>query len=195
VPFFMTSGETMPRILAILAHHNKESLNGYLYSQTIAELEKQGHTIDVLDLYDRAKEIPFYVPVKDLETHPFFLENRQRFLEADGLLIVFPVHCFAVPGILKCWFDLIGAELETIAQAKKRPRKAFVIFSSGAPGFYVRFFAHNNPQSMLSSCFRFMKIAKKKFYHVGMTGNLNEKKVSKHRNAIIAKTSLFFGKN
>lgn len=185
----------MSRILAILAHHNKESLSGYLYSQTIAELEKQGHTVDALDLYDRAKEIPFYVPVKNLETFPFFLENRQRFLDADGLLIVFPVYCFAVPGILKCWFDLIATELEKISQAKKHPHKAFVIFSSGAPGFYLRFFTHNNPRSMLSSCFRFMKISQKKFYHIGMTENLNEKKISKHRDTIITQTRLFFGQN
>jgi putative NADPH-quinone reductase len=185
----------MSRILAILAHHNKESLNGYLYAQTIAELEKQGHTIDVLHLYDRAKEIPFYLPVKDLETYPFFLENKQRFLEADGLLIVFPVYCFAVPGILKCWLDLLGAQLETIAKSPKRPQKVFVVSSSGAPAWYLRFFAHNNPRAMLSSCFRFMKIAKKKFYHVGMTGLMNEKKALRHKDAIIAQTSLFFGKN
>lgn len=185
----------MSRILAILAHHNKESLDAYLYLQTIAELEKQGHTIDVLHLYDRSKEIPFYLPVKDLEPYPFFLENKERFLEADALLIVFPIYCFAVPGILKCWLDLLGAQLETIAKSPKRPQKVFVISSSGAPGWYLRFFAHNNPRAMLSSCFRFMKIAKKKFYHVGMTGNLNEKKVSKHLSAIITQTCSFFSKN
>ncbi len=184
----------MPRILAILAHHNKESLCGHLYSQTITALENQGHTVDILDLYDRAKEIPFYYAIKDLKTYPFFLENKQRFLNADGLLIVFPVHCFAVPGILKCWLDLLAAELETITQEKNRPQKVFVIFSSGAPNFYLRFFAHNNPQSMLSSCFRFMKIPQKKFYHIGMTGHLNEKKILKHLTAILSQACSFFSK-
>jgi putative NADPH-quinone reductase len=98
------------QILALVAHDKSTSLTKKIFHHAINIIEKNPHcTVDILDLYERAAEIPFYISDRaQLEAHPFYQENKERFMKADRLLIVFPTYWYSTPGILKCWFDLIN---------------------------------------------------------------------------------------
>ncbi len=70
-----------------------------------------------------------------MESHPFYLENKERFLEADALLLVFPLFWYSVPGILKTWLDLINGwayKYESGVNAKPlhNIKHVFIIYSA-----------------------------------------------------------------
>src|SRR5579862_7515815 len=102
------------RVLAILAHPRKESLSGHFFYKTVEHLKSKNIDVDVLDLYDRKDEIPFYIQAgapgwdeQGWAKYPFYTETKERFMSADRIFIVYPLYWYAVPGILKCWIDLI----------------------------------------------------------------------------------------
>lgn len=182
------------RVLAVLAHPKKDSLTGGIFYATVEHLTKQGAQVDVLDLYDRAQEIPFYVPTpatswttKDqgLAQHPFYHENKERFMAADRLLIAYPVYWYAVPGIMKCWLDLItnyawkftkgpyGIPLHPI-------KKALVVNSASMSNWFRWIRTRNSGSEMLKESFKFLGIPKYYFYEIGSTGSLTKHKVDEH---------------
>lgn len=102
------------RVLAVLAHPVASSTSGRLFYEAVKALQQQGATVDVLDLYQRAEQIPFLKfpePGKSFDSVfadiPFYWENKERFMAADRLLIAYPVWWYAVPAIMKAWLDLI----------------------------------------------------------------------------------------
>ncbi len=97
------------KIYAIFANDKIDGTTHKLFLQAVQSLKSQGNQVDVLNLYDREKELPFFRhDRKFMESHPFYIENKERFLQADALLFVFPLFWYSVPGILKTWLDLIN---------------------------------------------------------------------------------------
>jgi len=185
------------RIYAILAHPNPNSLNAHIFNTVIDHLEKQGATVDILRLYDRKDEIPFFLPAQDQvgtkqteKQYAFWHENRQRFMAADRLFIVHPVYWYAVPGILKCWVDLIGPYAYDYkglahAQALHKITKALVVNTAGMPWWYRRFFTKNSATAMMKETFKFIDIKRFDFYEINSVDKLTPALVEKHLSSIM----------
>lgn len=186
------------RIYAVLAHPNKESLSGHLFYNTVDHLIKQNVTVDILDLYQQADRIPFYVPPTTIKhssdsRFDFYFENKERFMVADRLFIVYPVYWYATPGILKCWLDLItnyawryqkghcGIPLHHI-------KKALVINSASMPNWYRWLCTQNSATEMMKQSFKFLGINNYHFYEIGNTKKITPDQVNKHLTKILKKS-------
>lgn len=116
-------------ILIVFAHPEPRSLNGALRDVAAAELEAQGHAVQVSDLYAQRWK-------SEVDRHDFPLlasdarlkvagASRQSFaagaltddvkaeqeklLWADLLILLFPLWWFSMPAILKGWVDRVFA--------------------------------------------------------------------------------------
>jgi NAD(P)H dehydrogenase (quinone) len=185
------------RIYAIIAHPKKEGLNRTLFNAAINHLKEQGATVDVLDLYERVHDVPFYVPPKTMtpgadKRFDFFYENKERYMAADRLFIVYPVYWYAVPGILKCWLDLITNfawkfKTSTYALPLCTIKKTLVINTASMPNWYRWFCTRNSATEMMKQSFKFMGLKPYKFYEIGKADKLTEKDIAQH---IVKVTSL-----
>lgn len=190
------------KVLAILAHHDKNSLSSRIFYRVTDSLTQSGAQVDILDLYERKDEIPFYVSHKPdqsptLHSSPFFHENKDRFLAADKLLIVYPIYWYAVPGILKCWFDLITTfAWKFTGKSKAEPlhkiKHAFIINSSMESWWYRCFLTTNPSRRQISKTFDFIGIPNYHFYEIGSTHKLTQDQTVKHINTIIARSKKLF---
>ena len=179
------------RIYAILAHDKKDSLNGFIFNKVTEHLKNKKFDVDVMHLYDFADQIPFFVHDKNkTEQNSFFQENKKLFMDADRLLIVHPVYWYSLPGILKCWVDLITNfawkyESGKYAKALHKIKKAMVINTSMAPAWYRKFFTCNPATTQMKENFRFFDIPKFYFYQIGSVSKLDENKVNLHIKKIL----------
>jgi len=174
-------------IYAVVAHDRKNSLTQKMFHALLNHLSaKKNISIDILDLYDRADDIPFYwSDFEKLSSYPFFHENKERFMKADRLIISFPVHWYSTPGILGCWIDLItnfawNYEQGFYAKPLHNIRKSLVINSTMSPSWYNRYILGNPVHNQLKQTFKWMGIFDQLFYEIGNTKQLTDKKVSKH---------------
>lgn len=175
------------RIYAIVAHDRKNSLTQELFHSLLNYLTpKKNITLDILDLYDRANDIPFYwSDFEKLSSYPFFQENKERFMKADRLIIAFPVYWYSTPGILKCWIDLITKfawdyEQGFYAKPLHSIRKTLVISTTMSPSWYNRYILGNPAHHQLKYTFKWMGIFDQLFYEIGNTKQLTDKKFSEH---------------
>lgn len=117
------------KVLLVFAHPERRSLNGALRDVAIAELEAQGHEVQVSDLYaegwksavDRA-DFPHWpegaelrvgaASKKSFETDTLTGDVKaaiEKLLWADALILQFPLWWYAMPAILKGWVDRVFA--------------------------------------------------------------------------------------
>ncbi len=114
-------------VLVVFAHPEPQSLNAALRDAAIDELKRQGHVVQVSDLYamgwkaqvDRA-DFPALAPGARLKvaaasgdafkadalTRDVKLE-QEKLLWADVLILQFPLWWFTMPAILKGWVDRV----------------------------------------------------------------------------------------
>jgi putative NADPH-quinone reductase len=190
--YFIQKESHMTRVYAVLAHpKGKDSLNGHIFYAIVEQLKKQNIEVDVLDLYQQAHRIPFFS--YDAVHTDFFKENKQRFMAADRLVVVYPVYWYSVPGILKCWLDLItnfAWKYEKFPHAKPLHHitKAMVINSAGIPNWYRWLCTKNSASETLKQSFKFIGLPKTYFYEIGNAGKLKPEQIQKHVNTILQKT-------
>ncbi|MFA6527241.1 MAG: NAD(P)H-dependent oxidoreductase [Candidatus Babeliales bacterium] len=187
------------RVYAIVAHSKKESMNGHFFYQVVSHMKSEGHVVDVLDLYDRADQIPFFGKhviggtQRDPICHPFFIENKERFMAADRLFIEHPIYWYSVPGILKTWMDLLtnfAWKYEGGLHAKPlhKIKKTLVVNSSSAPLFYRKYLTSNPAKVQLRETFKFIGIPESKFYEIGSVTSLTLQDGQRHVEKINEKT-------
>jgi NAD(P)H dehydrogenase (quinone) len=116
-------------ILLVFAHPELRSLNGALREVAVAELQAQGHTVLISDLYaerwksaiDRA-DFPALPAAERLRVaaasdaafaaHTLTADVRAeqaKLLWADALILQFPLWWFSLPAILKGWVERVFA--------------------------------------------------------------------------------------
>jgi putative NADPH-quinone reductase len=189
-------GESFMRVYAILAHDKKDSLNGFIFSKIIEHLKTKNVELDILNLYDHVNQIPFFIHNKEiLQQNKFFLENKERFMAADRLLIVHPIYWYSLPGILKCWVDLITNyawkyEKGEYAKALHKIKKAMVVNTSMDTAWHRRFFTANPAKRQMQESLKFFGINKFFFYQIGGIYKPNFKPtVEKHIQKILKLTN------
>lgn len=100
--------------LVVVTHPCKESLTHTLASAIVGALSssKTGHTIDLLDLY--AEDFNPLFSTEDMaayhkrgELPADVIAQQKRIETAQSLVLVFPVHWWGMPAMLKGWVDRV----------------------------------------------------------------------------------------
>ncbi len=114
-------------ILIVSAHPEPASLTNALRDVAVDQLRADGHEVRISDLYamnwkaghDRADfpELdpaePLHLPIESMRasvTRAFskdVIEEQDKVLWADALILAFPLWWFSVPAILKGWIDRV----------------------------------------------------------------------------------------
>lgn len=113
-------------VLIVFAHPERRSLNGALLRASIDRLEKEGHAVEVSDLYAQK-----WKAVLDREDYHYAAEQRLRVLaasreryqdgtipadilaeqeklqRADAVIFQYPMWWFGMPAILRGWFERV----------------------------------------------------------------------------------------
>ena len=153
------------KLYAIFANDNAAGTTYKVFKKAIQAFKDKGYQIDELNLYDREKEIPFFHHNRDyMESHPFYLENKERFLESDALLLVFPLYWYSVPAILKAWLDMINGwaykyEAGMYASPLHKIKKVFIIYSCMQEKQHLEKNLQNPVFQQLSETFKFIGIS------------------------------------
>lgn len=97
------------RILVILAHPDKASLNHAIASTVVEQLEKNGHGVFIHDLYAEnfgpllvSEEIP-----KDAALPEPVKSHCDEIRQADGIIVIHPNWWGQPPAVLKGWIDRV----------------------------------------------------------------------------------------
>lgn len=100
------------RTLVLYCHPRTDSFNAAVHARVCAVLREAGHEVDDCDLYAEG-----FDPVLSAEERGRYHEvpaNRepvagyvQRLLDAEVLILVFPVWNFGLPAMLKGYFDRV----------------------------------------------------------------------------------------
>lgn len=180
------------KVYAIFANDNTKGTTQRLFNQAIDALKTDGNEIDILNLYDRKSEIPFFHHDRAfMESHPFYMENKQRFLDAEALLLVFPLYWYSVPAIMKAWIDLINAwaykyESGTHASPLHKIKRAIIIYSSLQDKKHLSQNLHNPVEEQLKETCRFIGIPDVSIYMVDQVNAMKPDDLNKHLEAITA---------
>lgn len=181
-------------IYAVIADDRPNSLLRELTSVALEGIAGRGHEVTILDLYEHASKIPFYrhkvvqdgKEVNLLEQTQFFGLNKQHFMAADRLVIAHPVYWHSVPGIMKCWIDLItnfAWQFEGGGKAKAlhNIQKALVLNTSMQPT--ARFW-HHSASRQLKKTFKWMGVPQVLVHEVGDVYALSKEDIDKHHEAV-----------
>lgn len=153
-------GDTAPRrVLLVSAHPEPRSFHAALRAAAVQELESQGCVVKVSDLY--AMQFKATVDHSDFSTSPsdgplnVSLAQRRslkdgslaadiqaeltHLLEADLLVLMFPLWWFGMPAILKGWIDRVFVSGAVYGRSavfelgRLAGKKALVAVTTGAP--------------------------------------------------------------
>ncbi|MFQ3620858.1 MAG: NAD(P)H-dependent oxidoreductase [Spirochaetales bacterium] len=96
-------------LLLVLAHPNRPSLNHFLADQIRTTLQKQGHVVELLDLYPLG-----FDPVLKREEllrkgsfDPSVVQFAEKLSKIDGLIFIHPDWWGLPPALLKGWVDRV----------------------------------------------------------------------------------------
>ncbi|GGO74708.1 NAD(P)H-dependent oxidoreductase [Bowmanella pacifica] len=100
--------------LVVVAHPLDNSLCAHLAAQTIAHLKRQGHQVEVKNLYLEAFQPALTQTERQSYYQPEFddsllAQDIAQLKRAESLVLVFPTWWFGFPAILKGWFDRVWA--------------------------------------------------------------------------------------
>jgi NAD(P)H dehydrogenase (quinone) len=117
------------RVLLVTAHPLTGSFHGLLQSTISQTLREAGHEVDLCDLY-----VENFDPVLDASARERYFDmaaNRsgvepyvERLMQAEALVLCFPVWCFGPPAILKGFMDRVlipGVSFALGADGRMRP--------------------------------------------------------------------------
>ena len=174
------------KVYAIFANDKINGTTYKLFNQAIQCFQSLGNIIDILHLYDREKEIPFFHHNQSyMESHPFYIENKQRFLDADTLLFTFPLFWYGVPGILKTWIDMINSwaykyEAGLYVKPLHNIKNVFIIYASMQDKQHLQNVLHNPVEQQLSETFKFIGINNIHTYIVDKVTTLKPEEIDQH---------------
>jgi putative NADPH-quinone reductase len=100
------------KILVVYAHPVETSFNAALHRLIVERLTGGGHAVDDLDLYSedfdprltRAERLAYHDPRGPQDPADPYV---RRLLDAEGLVLCFPVWNYGYPAILKGYFDRV----------------------------------------------------------------------------------------
>lgn len=178
------------KVYAIFANDNTKGTTHKIFSHAVEALKDTGHDIDILDLYQREHDLPFFRHDRaHMENQPFYIENKERFLQADTLLIVFPLFWYSVPGILKTWIDMINGwaykyQSGIHAQPLHHIKKVIIVYSAMQDKSHLQDSLQSPVENQLLETCAFIGIPEVKIHLVDNVIKLTPEELDKHLHEI-----------
>ena len=97
----------MKRIFIAFGHHNTtDSFNAAIRDNFIDEVQKNGHEVDLVNLFEEQEQLPFYN--SNFNPPPkLVLEYRERLEKSDVMFLVGSCHNLRMNSILENWIDWV----------------------------------------------------------------------------------------
>ena len=96
----------MKKIFIIYGHHNtKDSFNAEIRNTFIKEAETNGHTIDLVNLFDEKIQLPFYD--QNINPPPKLVIDYRKRLENSDVMFLIACHNLRLNSILENWIDWV----------------------------------------------------------------------------------------
>ena len=97
----------MKRIFIVFGHHNvTDSFNAAIRDNFIDEVEKNGHEVDLVNLFNEKDQLPFYN--SNFNPPPkIVLEYRKRLEKSDAMFLIGSCHNLRMNAILENWIDWV----------------------------------------------------------------------------------------
>ena len=149
------------RILVVFAHPLEDSYGAALRDAVVQSLQEGGHTVDLCDLYrerfDPVLSVREWQMYRDTASNTEAVtEYVHRLKRAEGVVFVFPSWWYGMPAILKGYFDRVwlpGVAFDFGPQAivplLRNIRLFGVVTTTGAPGWFTRFYVGNPSRKVL----------------------------------------------
>jgi NAD(P)H dehydrogenase (quinone) len=138
------------RILLLYCHPAPDSFQRSILEDLTGRLDRDGHTVKVLDLYGEGFDPVFGLEAwrahRRNESHVEELSEHVAALgEAEGLILVHPTWWYGMPAMLKGWFDRVWQP--GVASAVEngvfrthylsRVKRFAAITTYGSPGWFI----------------------------------------------------------
>ena len=96
----------MKNIFIVFGHHNtKTSFNASIRDNFINSAKDSGHKIDLVNLYEEKKQLPFYN--SDIKIPEIVKDYRKRLELSDIILLIGSCHNLRFNAILENWIDWV----------------------------------------------------------------------------------------
>ena len=146
----------MKKIFIVYGHYNEKSFNAAIRDTFIETVEKNGHKVDVVDLY-KEKFDPVF---SGEEPNENVLDHRNRIEKSNVIVLIAPIWNFRMPAIVEGWIDKVLAPPWAFKFKRLfgnygyplgnlKGKKAIVFCTYGSPQFAVRTFFLNMPTKRL----------------------------------------------
>ena len=142
----------MKKVFLVYSHYDDKSFNAAIKDTFILAAEKEGHSVDCVDLY-KEKFNPVFAGE---EPDQIVLDHRRRIENCDVIALVAPIWNFRMPAILEGWIDKVLAPPWAFTfkrlvgnygypQGKLKDKKAIIFCTYGSPRLAVTTFFLNLP--------------------------------------------------
>ena len=146
----------MKKIFLIYGHYDNKSFNAAIKNTFMKTAKDNGHTVDVVDLYDE-KFNPVFAGE---EPDNIVLDHRKRIEDCDTIVLIAPIWNFRMPAIVEGWIDKVLAPPWAFKFKKLfgnygypignlKGKRAIVFCTYGSPQFAIRTFFLNMPTKRL----------------------------------------------
>ena len=97
----------MKRIFIAFGHHNTtDSFNAAIRDNFIREVKKNGHEVDLVNLFEEQEQLPFYN--SNFNPPPkLVLQYRERLEKSDVMFLIGSCHNLRMNSILENWIDWV----------------------------------------------------------------------------------------
>lgn len=131
-------------VLIIYAHPNPQSFNHAVLETAVSTLQKNGHTIEVRDLYvmgfDPVLKADDFAALRAGRTPADVQKEQESIRAADLLVVIHPIWWTGLPAMIKGYFDRVFTHgfayaIENGAVIGRLKGKKVVVFNTqGTPG-------------------------------------------------------------
>ncbi|MCM3172490.1 MULTISPECIES: NAD(P)H oxidoreductase [unclassified Paenibacillus] len=101
------------KIKLVVTHPRQDSLTFAVMNQFIVGIKENHHEVDILDLYHDGFD-PLYTAEDEKDWQnpnkhyaPAIRKEMDRILDADAIVLIFPIWWYSVPSMLKAYLDKI----------------------------------------------------------------------------------------
>ena len=95
----------MKKIFLVYGHYNDKSFNAAIKDTFTHTVEKNGHSVDTVDLYKENFDPVFAGGDPD----KVVLDHQKRIDESDTIVLIAPIWNFRMPAIVEGWIDKVLA--------------------------------------------------------------------------------------
>ena len=142
----------MAKIFLVYGHYNDKSFNAAIKDTFVKTAKKNGHEVDLVDLY-KDKFDPVFAgesPTQEVKNH------RERIEKCDVITLIAPIWNFRMPAIVEGWIDKVLAppwafEFKKLVGnygyplGKLKDKKAIIFCTYGSPRLAITTFFLNLP--------------------------------------------------